>query len=491
MGKKPKLTKFEIAEYYSDPSVRSAILSQIQNKPVMAIHTLPKGDVVRRNDSRGKPIRITQARNDASNPNDLSWYTDRRFSEFHPTIGNHTRQVWVDIDPGPKRKFEDLKPIVVDVDNALQKIPEVRNTRITYSGDRGFHIRGTLHKKKLTSEMRAKIDSHLKTLRIPGTVARTPKGEEVRLDTSTLHNKGALRAEYSLNSNTGRVAVPLTQRELRGFKPEQAEVGRILKEKEFAPGIPRSKRIYALPDNAKDKQWTMAVQEHHARRAGKHWDLRLVDPETSFAHSWALPKSTLPEGDQKVLAVRTPTHTEHYALNFGDQEKQTIGKGYGSGTVEIVHKEPIKIIKADNNKIQFDRVVGDDNKRLTLFRTKGDTWLLRGHAKEGTDMSTSHDRGYADALQKLGMKSSRLMPDPTPTETAEPLEVNDEHLPAGELATSLATLAIPDYGMRAKGKPAEGSTEERLNRDVQWSSAQDIPNDYMTGATTPIPGGGF
>ncbi len=485
------LTKHEIAEYYSDPNVRSVILAQIKDKPVMAIHTLPKGGVVRRNDSRGKPIRISQAHNDASNPKDLAWYTDRRFSEFHPTIGKRTRQVWVDIDPGPERSFESLKPVVADVDNALRKLPEVQDTRITYSGDRGFHVRGLLHKKSLTDDMRAKLNAHLKTVEIPGVVDRTPKGKEVRLDTSTLHNKGALRAEYSLNSATGRVAVPLTLRELRGFTPEQAEVGRILKEKEFAPGIPRSKRIYALPETAKDKQWVMAVQEHHARKAGKHWDLRLVDPDTGFAHSWALPKSRLPEGNQKVLAVRTPTHTENYALNFGAQGKQTIGKGYGKGTVEIVHKEPVKIIKADNNKIQFDRIIGDDNEKLTLFRTKGDAWLLRGHAKEGSTMSDLHSKGYIDALQKLGMTSSRAVTPPTPIQSGDPLVTGDDHMPAGELTATLAKLDIPDYGLRVKGKKSMGSPEERLNRDVQWSSAQDIPMDSMTGATTPIPGGGF
>jgi len=491
MHTKVKPTKHEIAEYYSDPTVRSAILSQIKNKPVMAIHTLPKGDIVRRNDAKGKPIRILQARNDASNRNDLAWYTDRRFSEFHPTIGKKTRKVWVDIDPGPKADFEEVKPTVARVENALRTMPEIKDTQITYSGDRGFHVRGTLNQKMRTTDARKKLDNHLKSLEIPGAVFRPPKGTEIRLDTSTVQNKGALRAEYSLNSATGRVAVPLTQRELRGFRPEQAEVGRILREKEFAPGIPRSKRIYAIPDKAANKQWVMAVQEHHARKAGKHWDLRLVDPETGFAHSWAVPKSRLPEGNQKVLAVRTPTHTEQYALNFGAHEKQTIGKGYGSGTVEMVHKEPVKIIKADNNQVQFDRIIGDDNERLTLFRTKGDAWLLRGHKKEGGDMSTAHEDGYTAALAKLGMTTTRQTPAPSPSETGDPLEMGDEHMPAGELAKSLALMDTPDYGARRSGKGSANTPENRLNRDVQWSSAQDVPNDYMTGATTMIPGGGF
>ena len=106
-------------------------------------------------------------------------------------------------------------------------------------------------------------------------------------------------------------------------------------------------------------------------------------------------------------------------------------------------------------------------------------------------MSDLHSKGYIDALQKLGMTSSRAVTPPTPIQSGDPLVTGDDHMPAGELTATLAKLDIPDYGLRVKGKKSMGSPEERLNRDVQWSSAQDIPMDSMTGATTPIPGGGF
>lgn len=489
------LTKHQIAEYYSDPGVRAAILAQIKNKPVLTIQSLPKGDIRRRNDHSGSPIRILQALNNASNQHDLAWYTDRRHSEFHPTIGRKTRQVWVDIDPGPDRDFESLKPVVSQVENALKELPGVKETNITYSGGRGFHIRGTLQRKMPTDAMRKKIDEHLKNLEIKGVVFKKPEGEEVRLDTSTLKNKGSIRAAYSLNSETGRVALPLTQRELRGFQPEQADVARILHAKEFAPGIPRSRRVYALPENISGKQWTMAIQEHNAQKAGKHWDLRLVDPETGYAHSWAIPKAQFPAEKQKLLAVRTPTHTEHYALNFGDREPQPIQTGYGKGTVQIVRKEPVRIVKSDKNKIQFDRIIGDDKERLTLFKTRGDAWMIQKKVpeqeKEGSEMRSVREMGYKEVLMKLGMIANQRISKPKPSDTSTPLELQDEHLPAGELASMLALMDIPDYGAR-KQEAAKGQTvEDRLNRDVQWSSPQDIPTHFMDGATVLIPGGGY
>jgi len=488
----PALTKHDIAEYYTDPDVRQAILAQIKNKPVLAVQSLPSGNIHRRNNRKGKPIRILQASNSARNQGDLAWFTDRRYSEFHPTIGRKTRQVWVDIDPGPERDFESLKPVVSEVAAALKKLPQIKDTNITYSGGRGFHVRGTLRRKEFTDDMRRRLEEHLRQLDIPGAVQRKPIGDEVRLDTSTLKNKGSIRAAYSLNSETGRVAVPLTKRELRGFQPEQAEVKRLLKEKEFAPGIPRSKRIYALPQKQEGKQWTLAVQEHEAQRAGRHWDLRLVDPHTGFAHSWAVPKAQFPEGDRKLLAVRTPTHTEHYALNFGDAEPEEIRTGYGQGTVKIVHKEPVKIVKSDNNQIQFERILEKDDDRLVLFRTKGDNWMLRRkpakREKRGNDMSVFRQLGYRDCLQKLGLDET---PEMAASETVNPLDMQDEHLPAGELAAVISALNHPDYSERSKGKNPDQRVEDRLNRDVQWSSPQDIPSNYMDGATIGIPGGGL
>lgn len=476
MTEAPKVTKHQIAEYYSDPEVRSALLRQIRNKPVLAVQARPDKQFIRRNAPDGTPIRILQAVNDAKNKNDLAWYTDRRYSEFHPTIGKKTKQIWVDIDPGPGRTTESLKPVAVDVEHLLRKLPEVKKTQISYSGGRGFYVRGELKRKTDTNEARKRLEQHLEKAKLPGTVQRKPRGEEVRLDTSTLHNKGSIRADYSLNAATGRVAIPLTQRELRGFSPEQADVKRVLKEKEFAPGIPRSKRVYALPE-AENKQWTLSVQQHDARRAGRHWDVRLVDPDTGFAHSWAVPRAAFPESKEKLLAVRTPTHTSNYALNFGAHQTETIGKGYGKGTVKIVHQEPVSVQTSGNNKVRFKRIIGEEQDDFTLFRTKDDMWLLRKNNSKPASMEKSaHARGYQDALASLGLLKE-----------AEP---SGEKLPASQLAKLLGDMERPDQRSIFRNVTTEKKNpiEERLNRDVQWSASREIPQYYMEGPSPILPG---
>jgi len=141
--------------------------------------------------------------------------------------------------------------------------------------------------------------------------------------------------------------------------------------KEFAPGIPIARTIDPIP-SIKDKAWTLAVQKHDAQKAGTHFDLRLVDPKTDKAHSFAVPKARLPRArDRMLLAIQQPTHTADYALNFTG----TIPAGtYGAGRVTTPIKEKIDVIKANADKIQFQR---EDGKQYILFRTEGNNWGFR------------------------------------------------------------------------------------------------------------------
>jgi hypothetical protein len=212
----------------------------------------------------------------------------------------------------------------------------------------------------------------------------------------------------------------------------------------FAEGIP--KRIsHRLSKKDKDAMWTLAIQEHDARKAGKHWDLRLVDPVTHRAHSWAIPKAQLPDGDKPLLAVRTPTHTEHYALNFGAKGPQQIGKGYGMGSVVMKHKEPVKIDDVGKNKINFSR---SDGSSYSLFKTKGESWLLRKRKQQMNKKAFLTQYMRLTALEKLST-ALRTIQDKPETDKYEPADfveerhmIEDQNTPAGALSEVLRS--IPD-----------------------------------------------
>ena len=463
----PKLTKLDIAEYYSDRAVQEQILNQIANRPVTVVQSLPDKNIYRRNNPDGSSIRITKAEPNNESKDNLLWFTDRRYSEFHPEIGKNTKKIWVDVDPGPNAALPQVKEIVTKVVNSLQKSPEIKDVDITYSGGRGFHVRGTLRKKTETDTAREALTAKLKELEIPGTVFKKPTGSDVRLDTSTLKNRGSLRAAYSLNSETGRVALPLTPRELRGFQPEQADLKRVLSEKEFAPGIPRSRRMYALPTGPQSKDWMLAIQEHDAAKAGKHWDLRLVDQDTGFAHSWAVPKTKLPEqGGRPVLAVRTPTHTENYALNFGAEGPKTIGEGYGKGVVQIVRKEPVEVPSVKDTSIRFK--TKDSKEEYLLFKTKKDNWLIKNVSTEkvGHTMGTSYRLGYAACFEKLGVARG-VMNTLSTAETKTPLDNSDAHTAAGALTQALQSADfVPPK--RVDPKIVNNWNERSTDQEADW-----------------------
>lgn len=484
-----KMTKKDVHDYYATPEVQRKLLAYLRGKDLLTVmNREPNKPIVRKYRKVGEPIQ-------AGTPSNLEWYTQRRYTEFHPLVADKTDQVWVDIDPGKGVSADALKPAVKDVVKALEELPEVTSTNITFSGGRGFHVRGQLEGEKSTVEMRKMVQRAISKLthRSNPYTTRPPEVGQIRLDTSTFHPQGSIRAPYSLNSETGLVAVPLKERELQAFDPATdatpwavlLKLRRKGKVPEYAPGIPRDRATHPLPEFNQPKTWMMSVQEHNADRAGKHYDLRLVDPWSGRAHSWAVPKARLPEkGDKAFLAVQTPTHSASYALTFGAGAPRDISKGYGKGTVEIKHKVPIEVVSSSPNRVKFRGRVGDEERDFVLFRTKEDKWLLRNvtREKQGSDMSQLFWRGYDDMLQKLGaskkltsmIKQKRL----STGESQRPLELGDSNLPAGELASVLGMLRVPT---RSQGDAATDSIEQRLNQPTSWGPKEEISTDTATG----------
>lgn len=150
---------------------------------------------------------------------------------------------------------------------------------------------------------------------------------------------------------------------------------------EFAPGIPAGRPRHALPVIDQRTSWRLAVQEHHADRAGHHYDFRLVDPKTGHAHSWALPKARLPNPGEMVLAVPQPTHTAEYATTFGKRRPQTIEAGYGKGTVSMKVLEEVDVHRVDEKPrgtvVEFNRYTSRGPQEYAIVRlAKGGDLLV-------------------------------------------------------------------------------------------------------------------
>lgn len=138
---------------------------------------------------------------------------------------------------------------------------------------------------------------------------------------------------------------------------------------EFAPGIPSKDTMHSIPEIKEPEAWEYTVHSHKAKKAGKHYDLRLGDPKTKFAHSWSI--RNWPKPGMRVLAVQQPTHSMEY-LNF----KGEIKDGYGAGAVDIEDRDNIEIVRSTPDKVHFNVYKGKGPQEYSLIRMKDKNWLL-------------------------------------------------------------------------------------------------------------------
>jgi hypothetical protein len=150
---------------------------------------------------------------------------------------------------------------------------------------------------------------------------------------------------------------------------------------EFAPGIPKDRRVQPLPSISKPTDWKLAIQEHDAERAGKHFDFRLVDPATGHAHSWALPNAKMPEPGKSVLAVPQATHTATYALNFGKKKPQEIAEGYGKGMVSMHALTDVDVHHSDPAAEE-----GETRLRFNIYKSTGPEEYAIVKVRGGNDL---------------------------------------------------------------------------------------------------------
>lgn len=123
------------------------------------------------------------------------------------------------------------------------------------------------------------------------------------------------------------------------------------------------------------------IIKHEAKRAGLHYDFRFQMERSKKWASFAVPKGVPEKTGKKVLAVRTPDHTEKDALFTGTQ---TTGYGAGKftkwdgGSCEILKYSDRHIsIKLNGSKVKgvyhlFHITKGTKQKQYYFFKGKGE-----------------------------------------------------------------------------------------------------------------------
>lgn len=153
------------------------------------------------------------------------------------------------------------------------------------------------------------------------------------------------------------------------FRAFSEELQKLAAAGEFAPGIPSKGTVHELPKLDAPKTWEFGVHEHLAEKAGKHFDLRLGDPETGHAHSWAM--RYWPKPGEAKLAVQQPTHTLKY-MDF----KGVIPEGYGKGKVNLARRDKMEVISSSSGHMRFNVYPGKGVEEYLIRKTKEGDWML-------------------------------------------------------------------------------------------------------------------
>jgi len=135
---------------------------------------------------------------------------------------------------------------------------------------------------------------------------------------------------------------------------------------------PYSKTTHPIP-TARGEVWLFGLQEHHAKKSGKHFDLRLGDP-SGKAHSWHSLKGkdfTLPPPGKSTLVMQTFTHKNDYMPFEGRLET-----GYGQGKVFLKQYSHAIIHSSDEKKVVFSVTRGKSTEDFALLHIGKKNWIL-------------------------------------------------------------------------------------------------------------------
>jgi hypothetical protein len=141
-------------------------------------------------------------------------------------------------------------------------------------------------------------------------------------------------------------------------------------------GIPDKTNFGDLDQLKPGRLYDWVVQNHIARRAGTHKDIRLGD-ESNGLFSWASKKG-LPQPGQKHLAIQQPVHSHEYKDFAGE-----IPEGYGAGTVKRDDLGKVLVTDINPNSISFSTAHTRFPERYRMVKLKGDkNWLMMNVTKD-------------------------------------------------------------------------------------------------------------
>lgn len=202
------------------------LYKQLKGKNTLVIMKTPTGDIIRRKDKNDEFL--------INDKSDLSDLNSGRTMEYHIVVGQKSDVAWIDLDPKPKFDFDEVKAIASELIPVCESVTD-SEVEMKYSGGCGIHLLSWMKKERDVDELRksmiSAINEYIEKIgddRLSTGIVNND--DMMRLDVSTLHQAGSIRAAWSLNAKTGLVSLPIDE----DFNRDQAIV-HLPRELEFLP----------------------------------------------------------------------------------------------------------------------------------------------------------------------------------------------------------------------------------------------------------------
>jgi len=212
------LTREDIIKHYMKPEVVDSITKFIGDANVM-VNRFFNGQMVVQKNVDNKPIKIKEMGHDLDNPHNYYYYVPRHIVEFHYIYPEKSHHVTIDIDPN-KVPFSVAKKVTKHLYDYLSDKVDGK-MEVRYSGGRGFYITIYHDKPVDVNEYRKRLTKIFEPIveKVDFLTLKPPQEGQIRIDLSTMHEGGSIRAPYSLHAETGLVSVPVDIKKIDIFNP--------------------------------------------------------------------------------------------------------------------------------------------------------------------------------------------------------------------------------------------------------------------------------
>ena len=201
-----RLTRKQILDYYKRNEKK--IWPFLQGQTVMVILAVKRNEFVRRRHAAdNRFIKLTKLKG-IDDPNSFEYWIHRRVVEFHPTLTAKTTPIlWLDLDMHTTKSEKVRKKLLAKMKRAVPTLKKVfremgvKRVHVYSSGTAGgIHLEGDLERAKNVDALRRRFTKRLAEVFEDDDAFTTglAKSGQIRLDTTTLHRLGSLRAPYSM-----------------------------------------------------------------------------------------------------------------------------------------------------------------------------------------------------------------------------------------------------------------------------------------------------